>query len=63
MWYAWKRIGKCTRFWWESLRERDHLEDQGVDWRMGSERILEKLAWGVKSGFSWLRIVTGVMLL
>jgi len=19
-----------TRFWWEDLRERDHLEDQGV---------------------------------
>jgi hypothetical protein len=22
---------KCTGFWWESQKERDHLEDQGVD--------------------------------
>jgi hypothetical protein len=26
---------KCTRFWWKSPKERDHLEDQGVDERMG----------------------------
>jgi hypothetical protein len=22
------------RFWWKNLRERDHLEDQGVDGRV-----------------------------
>jgi hypothetical protein len=27
--------------------ERDHLEDQGVGGRMGSEWILGRLAWGV----------------
>jgi hypothetical protein len=27
--------------------ERDHLEDQGVDGRMGSEWILGRLAGGV----------------
>jgi hypothetical protein len=21
----------CTGFWWESLKEEDHLKDQGVD--------------------------------
>jgi hypothetical protein len=26
--------------------ERDHSEDQGVDWRMGSEWILGRLAEG-----------------
>jgi hypothetical protein len=38
---------KCARFWWESQKERDHLEGQGVDGRMGSERILGRLAGGV----------------
>jgi hypothetical protein len=28
---------KCTGFWWESQKERDHLEDRGVDRRMGLE--------------------------
>jgi branched-subunit amino acid aminotransferase/4-amino-4-deoxychorismate lyase len=32
------RMGeKCTRFDWESPKERDHLEDRGVDGRIGSE--------------------------
>jgi hypothetical protein len=36
--------GKCIRFWWESQKERHHLEDQGIDRRMGSEWILGRLA-------------------
>jgi hypothetical protein len=34
------------RFWLENLRERDHLKDQGVDERLGSEWILGRLAEG-----------------
>jgi hypothetical protein len=37
------RIGgdrKIIWFWWKSQKERDHLEDQGVDGRMGSEWIV-----------------------
>jgi hypothetical protein len=37
----------CTGFLWESQKERDHLEDQGVDERMESEWILGRLAGGV----------------
>jgi hypothetical protein len=40
MWHAWERKEKCTRFWWESQKERDHSEDQGVGGKMGSEWIL-----------------------
>jgi hypothetical protein len=44
---AWERRGKCTRLWKEIQNEGDHLQDQGVDGRMGSEWILERLAEGV----------------
>jgi hypothetical protein len=30
MWHIWERREKCRRFWWESPKERDHLEDQGI---------------------------------
>jgi hypothetical protein len=36
--------GKCLGFWWESQKERDCLEDQGINVRMGSEWILGRLA-------------------
>jgi hypothetical protein len=42
MWHAWERTEKCSRFEWESPKERDHLEDQGVD-RIGSEWIIRRL--------------------
>jgi hypothetical protein len=48
MCHAWERIGKCRGFWGESQKERDLLENQGVDGRMGSEWILGRLAGGVE---------------
>jgi hypothetical protein len=63
MWHAWEREERyredCTRFWWESQKETDHLEDHGIDGRMGSEFILGRLAGGVYSGSRWLRIGAG----
>jgi hypothetical protein len=44
---------KSTRFWWEITKERDHLEDQGVGGKMGSEWILGRLAWGC---VDWIRL-------
>jgi hypothetical protein len=50
---------KCTRFWWESPKERDGWEDQGVGGKMGSEWILGRMAWVVWIGFDWLRTEAG----
>jgi hypothetical protein len=47
MLHAWERRARYKRFWWESQKERDHLEDQGVHGRMGSEWILVRLTGGV----------------
>jgi hypothetical protein len=41
-----------TEFWWESLKERDLLEDQGVDGRKESEWILARWAGGAWIGSS-----------
>jgi hypothetical protein len=49
----------CTVFWWENLRERDHLVDPGVDGRIILRRIFRKWDMGVWTGLSWLRIETG----
>jgi hypothetical protein len=49
------RVGEeCTGCWWESPKEIDHLEDQSIGGKMGSEWILGRLAWGVWIGFDWL---------
>jgi hypothetical protein len=36
---------KTTRFWWESPKERDRLEDQDVGRRVRSEWILGSVDW------------------
>jgi hypothetical protein len=46
-------------FWWGNLRERDHLEDPGIDGRLILRWILRKWDVGVWTGFSWLRIEKG----
>jgi hypothetical protein len=37
--HTYERREKCARFWWESLKGRDHKEDQGIDRWMESEWI------------------------
>jgi hypothetical protein len=50
--HAWERREMCTRFWWESPKERDHWEDQGIGGKRGTEWILGRLAWGV----DWIQL-------
>jgi len=48
-----------TRFWWRNLRERDNLEDPGVDGRIILRCIFSKCDVGAWTGSIWLRIGTG----
>jgi len=43
-----------TGFWWGNLRERDHLEDLGVDGRIILRWIFRKRDVGVWTGLMWL---------
>jgi hypothetical protein len=49
----------CTGFWWENLRERDHLVDPGVEGRMIIWWIFRKWNFRVWTRLSWLMIETG----
>jgi hypothetical protein len=53
--HAWERRENCSRFWWESPKQRDRSEDQGVG---GIRMDLREIVLGVWIGFEWLRIGT-----
>jgi hypothetical protein len=64
MWHAWERRGKCEGFWWESQKERDHLDDKGMDGRMLSEWVLGSLAAWIQFALDrdrWQFLVNTVM--
>ena len=46
-------------FGWGNMRERDHLEDSGVDGRIIFRWIFRKWDVGVWTGSSWHREMTG----
>jgi hypothetical protein len=43
-----------TGFWWRNLRERDDLEDQGVDGMIILRWIFRKLDMVARTGSIWL---------
>jgi len=45
----------CTGFWWGNLRERDQLEDLGLDGRIILRWIFRNLDMGTRTGLIWLR--------
>jgi hypothetical protein len=48
LWNEWDRREMRTQFWWKNLKERDHLRDVGVDWK-----VIFKLALRKKHGMAW----------
>jgi hypothetical protein len=42
MWYVWERGEVYTEFWWGNVRQRNHLEDPGVNERIISRWIFRK---------------------
>jgi hypothetical protein len=57
------RIGTLIDYWWESQRERDHLEEQDVGGWIILGWILERWDGVMWTGLVWLRIGTGGELL
>ena len=59
MLHVWERGEVRTGFWWGNLKERDHLEDPGVDGRTILRSMFRRWDEGAWTGSIWLRIGTG----
>jgi hypothetical protein len=59
MWHVWETGEVYTAFWWGDLRERENLEDLGLDGRKILKVILNEWDGEAWTGFVWPRIGTG----
>jgi hypothetical protein len=59
MGHVWGRREVHTGFWCRNRRERDHLDDSGVNGRIILKCFLKKLDGEASTGLTWLRIGTG----
>ena len=50
-------------FWWETLKERDHMKDLGTDGRIILECILKELGWRMWNGFIIFKTISSGELL
>jgi hypothetical protein len=46
----------CTGFWWGNLKERDHLEDPGMDGRIILRGMSMKSGRGGGGGKDWIEL-------
>jgi hypothetical protein len=51
MWHEWETGEVCTGLWWGDPRERDHLEDLGIDGSINIKMDLQKVGW---RGMDWI---------
>jgi hypothetical protein len=52
MWHAWEKREQCTKFWWESQKERRLLGRPSRSWEDGIRMDLRHIGLGCE----WIRL-------